>query len=287
MRKILIITSLVVFVSAVFVEAPSLQAQTSSPAPSATEEPFTFSRAYKDYVFTYDVYKKSHSDYLLAKAQYEAAKTLASQTKVRDATVVLLQSRDDVVVTYLTALRLKLAESEGISETDRDGLYTRLDSEVAWFQNHKASIPSAGTLADLTTDSKEASDHFVTTTPLIYELLATIPFGKVDTIRMSATQVLSQTKTKVSEIRANGDHDTTVTERWILETENKLTRSLDKEIEAQTMIASLPIKSKTGQKENKEQSYNEVIAKLTESLQFLKEASNFMREILKQIKTAQ
>ncbi len=287
MRKGIVSTALVVFLSAVLYDAPSLRAQTPSASPTAIQEAFDFSRAYKDYVFMFDVYKKSHSDYLLAKAQYEAAKTLASQTKVRDATVVLLQSRDDVVVTYLTALRLKLAESEGISDTDRDGLYTRLDSEVAWFKNHKASIPSAGTLADLTIDSTEAADHFVTTTPLIYELLATIPFGKVDTIRMSATEILSLTKTKVSEIRANGDHDTTVTERWILETENKLTRSLDKEIEAQTLIASLPVKSKTTQKDNKEQSYNEVIAKLTESLQFLKEASNFMREILKQVKTAQ
>lgn len=287
MKKILIIPSLIIFFSAIVIDTPQLQAQTPSPTPAATEEPFNFSRAYKDYVFMFDTYKKAHSDYLLAKAQYEAAKTLASQTKVRDATVVLLQSRDDVVVTYLTALRLKLSESEGVSEIDRDGLYTRIDSEVAWFKNHKASIPSAGTLADLTTDSAEAADHFVTTTPLIYELLATIPFGKVDTIRMSATEILSQTKTKVAEIRANGDHDTTVTERWILETENKLTRSLDKEIEAQTMIASLPAKPKTGQRDNKEQSYNDIIAKLTESLQFLKEASNFMREILKQVKTAQ
>lgn len=125
-----------------------------------SQEDFDYQKAYKDYVYTFELYKKAHSDYLLAKTQYNQAKTLASQTKARDATAIMLEKRDDVVITYLTTLRMLLSESDGITDAEKQGLFTRIDSEVAWFKNHKSQIPSAGTLTDLSEDSLEAAEHF-------------------------------------------------------------------------------------------------------------------------------
>lgn len=256
-----------------------------SESTSSAEEAFDFDRAYKDYVYIYELYKKAHADYLLARSQYLQAQTLASQTKAQEATVAMLEARDDVVITYFTMIRLRLAEAEGVSETDRNGLFTRLDSEIAWFKNHRSLLSGAGTLEDVVKDSQTAAAHFTVITPLIYESLATIPIGQIEVLKTELNLILSEIKTKTDQIRTNGDHDTTLIERWIIQAENKLTRGLDKEVEAQSQIYVLQTLDAKKSKEAPEL-YEKVITFLNESNQLFREASANLREIIKLIKTA-
>lgn len=258
----------------------------SSPRSSLAQEDFDYTKAYKDYVFTQDVYQKAHGDYLLARSQYLDAQTLASQTKAQASTVAMLRARDDVMVTYFTVVRMRLAETDGISDTEKNSLYGRLDSEIAWFQAHKDGISSAASLDDLVVDSSEAAKRFTAIEPLIYEVLGTIPIGRVETLRTSINKILAQIKTKIEEIRVNGDHDTTNAERWTIETENKITRSLDKSIEAQKIIYSFQgIEERDLRQMDLNKEYNGAITILQESNQLLRESASYMREIVKQIKT--
>lgn len=250
------------------------------------QEEFDYTKAYKDYVFIQDTYQKAHGEYLLARSQYLDAQTLASQTKAQEKTVAMLRARDEVIVSYLTVVRMRLAETEGISDTEKNSLYSRLDSEINWFGNHKDGLSSAASLDDLVVDSSEAAERFTTIQPLIYEVLGTIPIGRVETLRTSINKILAQIKTKIEEIRANGDHDTTNSERWTIETENKITRSLDKSIEAQKIIYSFQnLEERDLRQINLNKEYNGAITILQESNQLLRESASYMREIIKQIKT--
>lgn len=251
----------------------------------AQEEEFNFEKAYKDYVFTLDIYNGVHAEYQLAKAQYQQAGTLVSQTKAQEATIKMLESRDDVVTTYLTSVRMKMVEAQGVSDTTKNGLFTRLDAEIAWFKDHRGRISSAGTLADLEADSKEASTRFKDTEKVAYETLSTIPFGKLSLMRQKTNEILSMINDKIFEIRANGDKDTTILERWALEIENKITRSLDKEIEAQALIPNFAVNTKN-RNVDLSKNYSDIIFKLEESRQFLRDATQFMDEILREVITA-
>lgn len=256
------------------------------PVITQAQEEFDYTKAYKDYVFTQDVYQNAHGEYLLARSQYLDAQTLASETKAQEKTVAMLRARDDVVVTYLTVLRMRLLETEGVSDIEKNNLFSRLDSEIAWFQAHKAGIGSAASLNDLVADSEEAAERFTTIQPLIYEVLGTIPIGRIETLRTSINKILAQIKTKIEEIRANGDHDTTNAERWTIETENKITRSLDKSIEAQKIVYSFQtLDERDLRKIDLNREYNGAITLLQESNQLLRESASYMREIIKQIKT--
>jgi len=272
---------------------PIAHTQTPNPAlptpiPSEQEE-FTAQVAYKDYVYTFDLYKKAHSDYLLALSQYKQAQTLASKTKTQEATTKMLQARDDVVITYLTALRLRVSEAEGVNNTDKSGLYSRIDSEIAWFQDHRQTITSAGTLQDLVADSESALERYSIVEPLAYEILSTIPLGKVEIIKSKLNSILAEIKIKTEEIRAKGDHDTTITERWILETENKITRGLDKQIEAQRLLATFQVSGESNPrlKPNYNANYNEIIDFLQQSNQLYKESSSYLKEIIRSITVTQ
>lgn len=256
----------------------------ASGAAFAQEDPdFDFNRAYQDYVFTLNTYNSEHSEYLLAKAQYNQAGTLVSQTKAREETIDMLEARDDVVITYMTAVRMKLVEAEGVSDLTKNGLFTRIDAEIAWYRDHKGRIASAGTLADLADDSEEAGKKFNGLTQNIaYEALATVPFGKLSLMRSSANEILDNIDAKLFQIRANGDKDTAIAERWAFEVENKITRSLDKEIEAQAEIPKLTPDNK-GRNQNLSATFNNIIFKLEESRQFLRDATEFMDEIMREI----
>src|SRR3989344_146407 len=271
---------LIVALALLFV--PGIAAQ-GTPAPE--EEEFDFERAYQDYVFTLDVYNSVHADYLLSKAQYEQAGTLVAQSKAQEATTKMLETRDDVVTTYLTAIRMRMVEAEGVSDITKNGLFSRIDSEVAWFKDHKKRLPSAGTLADLQADSEEASKRFMELTQTVaYETLSTIPFGKLSLMRTATGGILSDINNKVFQIRANGDKDTAIIERWALEIESKITRSSDKEIEAQALIPNFTSDSRNRNPDHRK-TYNEIIFKLDESRQFLRDATEFIEEIIREITT--
>lgn len=283
MRKLLVLSIIVFFF---FSPLKIAHGQDSSGTPSATTSPevFDYAKAYKDYVFMLDQYNRNHEEYLLARAQYLQAQTLASQTKAREATAAMLVSRDDVMMTYLTTLRMKLTDTSEMSDITRNGLFTRLDAEVAWWKGHKGRISSAGTLADLTKDSEEGATRFKLTEPLALEVLSQIGIARSGALRTNAVDILGQVKNKTAIIRANGDHDVNRAERWIIETENKLTRALDKELEATDIIRVFQTTDRQETK-SKGESYNTVVFRLEESIQFLREASNYFKEVVKSLKT--
>jgi len=245
---------------------------------------FNYQKAYSDYVFALDTYKREHSDYLLARGQYLQANTLASQTKAKDETEQMLVFRDEVISTYLLALRMKLLESEGVKQSDKDSLFTRLDSEIEWFRNHKNIVNSAGTLDDLVIASDEAFLHFSdVSTPLFYEVLSTIPIGDIDLLRRKGTDLSSLLKTKIQEIEIEDSNASVKTmNQWLTETENKLTRALDKQVEAQNTI--LQIQSPDPRRKPDFASlYNTVVVRSQESSQFVRESIDFINEIIRLI----
>ena len=237
-----------------------------------------YASSYKQYVNSYDVYQKALSDYRLARAQYIQAGTLVSQTKAREETLAMLQARDTVVITYLTAIQMKVDESEGIPETFKNGLVQRISAESFWFGDHLARLDSAGTLEDLVADSDEASKRFEDTQKVIYESLSAITNAKTTVLRNELNNIVSSTREKSFEIRSNGDLDISTIDRWFTEIDNKLTRSLDKSIESETKSQDFYNSKKSNDLSTL---YNGILASLEESVQLLRDGSKYTREIIK------
>ena len=250
-----------------------------SPAASQ-EEKLIYERAYQDYTYNYDIYRRANSEYESFRLQYIQYKTLTAQENAREATVRMLQARDETVKTYLTALRTRLSEAGGILDDKRGSLNSQIDASVLWFSDHKDKIPSAGSLDDLVKDSDEAAEYFLEKEYMLYDSLVTISIGKIAFIREKQDTTLGEIKAKVSEIRASGDKDTAVLERWILDTENRLTRSREKEIEALELMPKL----KGNQNKINLGIYENILFKLSESHQYLKDANSYMKEIINEIK---
>ena len=109
---------------------------------------FNFEKAYEDYLYNLNLYRDSYHEFATAKEQYASYKTLTSKTLLLEQTINMLQKRDEALKTYLTALRLNLAETTGILNYEQNLLYLELDNQIAWLNNHKETVPSVASLED-------------------------------------------------------------------------------------------------------------------------------------------
>ncbi len=248
-----------------------------------------FSEAYREYNLTVEAYREAHDGYVLARSQYIKFGTLTAQNNAKEATLKMLEERDEVVKKYLIALRDRLRETEGVSESSLQGLTLGLDEEIAWFGDHKERLSTAGTLDDMISDSDDAKTRYGLISPLKYETLTAMSMGKVNDFRDRLSNIFSDTKGKINIIREEereeykfSSRKVQIIDRWIFETESKIGRSEEKVDEA---VAN---SEKFGEKTKQDNRvYNRSLDLLGQSQLYLMEASSFVKEIIREIMTAE
>ncbi|OGM37452.1 hypothetical protein A3F01_03330 [Candidatus Woesebacteria bacterium RIFCSPHIGHO2_12_FULL_38_11] len=249
----------------------------------------SFDAAYGKYQDEMEIYRSAHDEYLFKKAQYQRFGTLTSRQEAQSATVLMLETRDNVVISYLLALKTRVSEAIGVQDSTEEGLKVRIDEEIGWFTDHRNTIPSAGTLEDLEKDSIEAQSRWKSVDPLIYEVLAVIAHGRVLEFTDRTDEIFGRVKNKSEDIRTEERDEYTfsnqkfdILNRWVFETENRIARSKERKSDAESAITLL-----AKRRSNALSQYNEVITILGETQLYLKEANTFMGEIIREIKTAE
>lgn len=242
----------------------------------------SYEELYTNYINTLDIYQKAHSEYQIAKNGYIKNPTIAAQAQAIEKTKTMLELRDETLITYLRALKQKLADTQGVATNDLNNFSAQIDLELAWLSTHKNSISSAGSLSDLVDDSDEAADRYSETTEVvIYNTLNSVSLGKVVSFRNRERDVVGEIKDFLLIVKGNGDKDVSLIERWLIEIDDRFIRSNDKEVESSNLAAAITSKSRDKLKE-----FNTAQTKAEEARQYLKEASFFLGEIVNNIKTA-
>lgn len=247
----------------------------------ASAQEFNFDRAYSDYLYNYNLYRESYGTYSTAREAFLKYQTLTSKNEALGKTREMLNHQDEVIKTYLTALKLKLTGISGLSNDEQHILSLNLDNEITWFGQHQEELNKAGSLEDLVAVAGKSKEQYRKTEVLIYQTLGAILAGKETALREEISQKIKSLKEKVGEIRLKGDKDTSLAERWLLEAENRLTKSQEKQFAAQQTLVKLKESSL-----NKTRIYNEAQSSLEKSHQFLKEANSYLKEIIRELKHA-
>lgn len=248
-----------------------------------------FNKAYAEYRLKYEEYDSVHSDYVLAKSQYEKFKTLTSRTNAQAATAKMLQKRDDVVVYYLAALKIRLKDTSiEITEDKKNSLYSQIDDEINWFNNHKSGISESDSLTDLINKSNEAKSKFTDLNYLIYDSLFSISDGRMVKYEGRFKDFLGQLSDLINKIKGEkrqeykfSDEKIQTIDRWIIETEDGVNKAEGELSNARDSASKMA----TGF--NNAVIYNGVVATLTKSGNYLKDAISYTKEIVREIKVAE
>lgn len=261
----------------------------SKPVFSQSTPVTEFERDFQEYTLSLEEYDNAHGAYILARSQFLRFGTLTSRNNAKDATKNMLAARDEVVIRYSTAIGSRLREVSGVNQDTKDRISNELAEEIVWFEDHKNSLEGAGSLEDLFDDSDDARRRFNSLGPVIYEPLAQVPYGRVSRFHERLTENFLAIKDKVNEIRNEEREEYQLSARklesidgWIFETEERIVRSEEKLVEVGDIVAVIPRQEGMTSSQNR---YNDVVTRSGVILQDLKDASLFIREIVRGVKT--
>lgn len=240
-----------------------------------------YASSYQAYVSATGTYQTAFGAYSTARSSYLASGSLDSESKAKDATLKMLQARDNMINNYLNALTSKIQSTNGISDGDKNSLFGQINTEITWYNAHLVKLPSAGSLQDLVSDSDEAKGQWNNSTLIvIYQSLIALGVGNNNYIRGELNGEISTLSSKIAEIKANQDKDTSLIERSVVDVQNKLSRSQDKDNTAKDLINAVK-PSSFGTSDN----FGSAQQDLLDSNSYLKEANQSLLQIITQIKT--
>lgn len=247
-------------------------------AVSVAAQEFDFDQAYQDYQYTYQQYRQAHQEYLTAKNQYLTYQTLTAKNTALEQTRAMLEKRDQALETYLTSLRLKLAETTSIIGYQTNLLYLQLDKEIFFLQGHRDSLPSASALEDLLSLSAQFEEKYPPTEILAFRSLVDILLNKEASLEKEIKTIMVDLKTKIQTMKAENEAESLLWERWLLATENKMNRATEKQKEARALAQNFDPKKDVSQQ------FNQAQMLIKESHQYFKEAVFSLEEIVREIK---
>lgn len=245
-----------------------------------------YKQAFLTYNLSLEEYKKAHEEYLLRRSQYLKFKTLTSQQDTYKATLKMLIARNDVIIAYLNVLRERLFIAEGVAYETKNRLDLAINLEKDWYLEHNQVLPSAETLENLVSDSNKASARYKQTRILAYEVFYYISDGKVEDLRTSLNVLIKDLKIVKDSIKAEERPEYQLDpqkiknlDRFLLESENRIARATESQLKAKQELDRLRV-SQDGLSV-----YNSMIVSLSEAQQFFRQASSFLKEMIREIKS--
>lgn len=243
----------------------------------------TFDRAYQDYQYNLTVYNQAFSDFQDARDAYKANQTLALKETARQKLLAMLVDRDQLMVVYLTALRTKISELDGLSPDDKNSIFGKIDSEVNFYTNHKGQYHTQDPPDQLFATSSQSENQYKDSTSLVVqESLFDISLGQVSGLRQEHEKVFSTLKTLIDQGVKAGTLTRDPFNQWlgdIDQTENTLKQN---EETSRTQIAEIYT-----QNYSFGGGYKTAIGTLSDSVKPLSQLNEYLTEVLNYIETHQ
>ncbi|HKB88155.1 MAG TPA: hypothetical protein VKC53_00750 [Patescibacteria group bacterium] len=240
---------------------------------------FDANKAYADYQYQLSIYQEDYSNFQEAKTFYLANPTLQLKEDARQKTLKMLKDRDQLMIVYLTALRIQIVETTGFDDSQKGAIFGKIDSEVDWYKIHIPNYKDSDELVDLFNKADEGrSRNETNTTPIVDEALFDIGLSKEIGIRKDHEQIYSDLKNYINDQVAKGTLKIDPFNRWLNDTDAVLQLLKKNEASGATKIQTIYT-----QNFGTASTYNEAIQILSASLSPLSQLNNYLTEMLNSI----
>lgn len=237
-------------------------------------------RAYQDYQYNLTQYNQAYSDYQDAKNSFLLNQTLSLKEEARQKTLAMLMARDQLMIVYLTALRTKIVESPGLSSDDKGAIFTKIDSEVSWYQNHKTNYKDGDSLDDLFAKNDEAKNRYKTNTSLVTgETIFDISLGAEMGARTDQENIYNKLKSIIDDGVTSGKLTRSPFNHWLTDIDATIQTLKQNEDMARKAVQKIFSQSyfSTGSFTTSMDILNSSIKPLLQFNQFLTEVLNYIK----------
>lgn len=167
-----------------------------------------------------EAYRTAHNRYLIAKQQYSQLQTLTSLEEAVKATREAMVARNDVLLTYLTLLRLKLIQATGINLTQKDPAIAEIEAAHEWLTQHQSDAKAATDRYQLLAVADAFSTRQESISALSYKTLSLLAIGKLQSV-YDKTGLLSE-QVEVEVVSGKADVKQEERKRAMVEIEREL-----------------------------------------------------------------
>jgi hypothetical protein len=262
-------TALTIIFVLIFLSLPSL----------IKAQVFDAAKAYSDYQYQLSIYQQEYSDFQDSKTFYLENPTLQLKESVRQKTLKMLKDRDLLMSVYLTAVRMQIHDSTGFDDSQKNAIFEKIDTEIAWYKSHITNYLDSDELTNLFGKSDESKSRYETnTTPIIDESLFDIGLSQEIGIRLSHQQIYSDLKNYINDQVAAGKLKIDPFNRWLNDTDLVLRDLQTNETSAATKIQTL-----YSQNYGLNATYTDATQILTSSINLLSQLNNYLTEMLTSI----
>lgn len=220
-----------------------------------------------------ETYRAQEKTFFIAKDQYQRLQTLDSIEQAVKSTRQTMLSRDQVLYTYLTLLRLRLIDADGVELSYKEQVLSRIDAILIKLEAHHAKVltefdrQKINTLSDdflpLGEDIKITASH----------ALALLNLGKLQSVYDRSVLLFDEVEAEI----ANTDGRLTSAEkqRYITETQ----RTLDK---TSTVLKQITIRLGERMQDKSEiRTDSDLSGSLNQSYSYLSKVLGYFQELLK------
>jgi hypothetical protein len=234
----------------------------------------TIEQGYTSYLAAFDAYRVSHKEYETSKATYRRFHTPVTQLDLLDKGKKVLSDRDEVITTYLNYLLIRLLTSPGVDFSDQSVYQLSLKVEKQFYITHKEGINAILNLSDLSNKSDEAERQYRTTEAVASHVIGIILLGKINIIKTRTEKFKTLLEGQIILNRPKAENMQKI-DRWILEAQNRLLLSQNKNVTARDQFEKLA-SSYAG---NVSETFNTGRQLVMESLEYLRETQTFLKQI--------
>lgn len=236
-------------------------------------------QAYGDYLYQFDRYRQTYSDFQVARDSYLKYHSLTSQTQAVNATQTMLTQRNLLLRSYLLFLNEKLNEDWGLTATARQQYQGNLQKEIAFLDAQNREIVGLTTLDDAVRMSKLLETHAIPLQITIRQTIIGITLGKLSALSRTFDQSLQMTQTLVNANAAllTPEKISTINQ-WLIQIQN--TRNLyQQKIEEITDAAGTQFSAATTVFDI-DQKFTDINKKFTEAQHLLAQTAAYLGELV-------
>lgn len=238
-------------------------------------------RGYQDYLYQFDLYRQTYSDFTIAKNEYEKFGSLASQTTALTKTSDMLAQRDQLLRAYLLLLNEKLNDDRGLGEVQKATYRMLITNEIGFLNQHSSLVQSIVSLEDAQNVSRELESHYAVLQGSIRQTIVGVSLGQLALLARQFDQNLADVKALVaSSRRLFLPQKLATVDRWLLQIQN--VRSL-----YQQKIDTISTKNtllKGSSIDALDDQFRDLKRDLGQAKQYLIEGNGFMGELLEAIR---
>lgn len=263
MRKILLL-GLIVFLTVIPISIVAASSQ----------------QAYSDYLYQFDRYRQTYSDFQRAKETYLKYRSLTSQTAAVTATQTMMTQRNLLLRGYLLFLNEKLNEDQGLNEAAKQQYQGNLQKELAFLETQNQQIAGLTSIDEATSTSKLLETHYLPLQITVRQTIIGITLGKLSGLARTFDQNLQTAQTLVNEnTGVLAPEKVSIINRWLTQIQN--TRSLYQqkidEIEAATTTQFSTIRTVS----DVDQKIADINKKFTEAQKLLIQMTGYLGELVR------